>query len=118
MKVGLFGLNMRPCVTPEAIAAAARAAEEAGFESFWGGEHIVQADPQTSDSPMPPRTEFIDLTVAIAFAAGPYEAPAFRDRHHHFASAQPDRAGEAACVGGPGERRTAHLRIRNWESSV
>jgi probable F420-dependent oxidoreductase len=69
MKIGLFGLNMRPCVTPEAIAAAARAAEEAGFESFWGGEHIVQADPQTPDSPMPPRTEFIDLTVAIAFAA-------------------------------------------------
>jgi probable F420-dependent oxidoreductase len=70
MKIGLFGLNMRPCVTAEAIAAAARAAEEAGFESFWGGEHIVQADPQTPESPMPPRTEFIDLTVAIAFAAG------------------------------------------------
>jgi probable F420-dependent oxidoreductase len=69
MKIGLFGLNMRPCVTPEAIAAAARAAEEAGFESFWGGEHIVQADPQTPDSPMPPKMEFIDLTVAIAFAA-------------------------------------------------
>jgi probable F420-dependent oxidoreductase len=69
MKIGLFGMNMRPCVTPEAIAAAAQAAEESGCESFWGGEHIVQADPQTPDSPMPPKTEFIDLAMAMAFAA-------------------------------------------------
>jgi probable F420-dependent oxidoreductase len=70
MKIGLFGMNMRPCVTPQAIVAAAGAAEEAGFESFWGGEHIVQADPQTAESPMPPRTEFVDLSVTMAFAAG------------------------------------------------
>ncbi|HEX4211440.1 MAG TPA: TIGR03619 family F420-dependent LLM class oxidoreductase [Candidatus Binataceae bacterium] len=69
MKIGLFGMNMRPCVTAQAIRAASRAAEAAGFESFWGGEHIVQADPQTAESPMPPRTEFVDLTVTIAFAA-------------------------------------------------
>jgi probable F420-dependent oxidoreductase len=69
MKIGLFGMNMRPCVTAQALAAAARVAEEAGFESFWGGEHIVQADPQTAESPMPPRTEFVDLTVTMAFAA-------------------------------------------------
>jgi probable F420-dependent oxidoreductase len=69
MKIGLFGMNMRPCVTAQALAAAARVAEEAGFESFWGGEHIVQADPQTAESPMPPRAEFVDLTVTMAFAA-------------------------------------------------
>jgi probable F420-dependent oxidoreductase len=69
MKIGLFGINMRPCVTAQAIALAARAAEEAGFESFWGGEHIVQADPQTAQSPMPPRMEFVDLTVTMSFAA-------------------------------------------------
>lgn len=69
MKIGLFGMNMRPCVTAAAIAAAARAAEEAGFESFWGGEHIALADPQSAESPMPPRTEFVDLTVTMAFAA-------------------------------------------------
>ena len=44
MKFGLFGMNMRPCVTPEAIATVARAAEEAGFESFWGGEHLALAE--------------------------------------------------------------------------
>jgi len=69
MKFGLFGMNMRPCVTPEAIASVARSAEESGFESFWGGEHIALTDPQTPDSPMPPNIVFVDLGVTIAFAA-------------------------------------------------
>jgi probable F420-dependent oxidoreductase len=68
MKFGLFGFNMRPCVTPDAIAQVARAAEAAGFESMWGGEHLALADPQTPDSPLPPRTEFVDLISAAAFA--------------------------------------------------
>ncbi len=62
-------MNMRPCVTPEAIATVARAVEDAGFESFWGGEHIALADPQTSASPMPPNIVFVDLAATIAFAA-------------------------------------------------
>jgi probable F420-dependent oxidoreductase len=69
MKFGLFGMNMRPCVTAEAIAAVARAAEDAGFDSFWGGEHIALPDPPTAPTPMPPRTAFMDLCVTIAFAA-------------------------------------------------
>jgi probable F420-dependent oxidoreductase len=69
MKFGLFGMNMRPCVTPTALAAVARAAEEAGFESFWGGEHLALADPQTPASPMPATIDFVDLLVTIAFAA-------------------------------------------------
>ncbi|HKV54459.1 MAG TPA: LLM class F420-dependent oxidoreductase [Candidatus Binataceae bacterium] len=62
-------MNMLPCVTPEAIAAVARATEDAGFESFWGGEHIALSDPQTPPSPMPPRTVFVDLCSTMAFAA-------------------------------------------------
>ncbi len=62
-------MNMRPCVTPEAILTVARAAEAAGFESFWGGEHLALADPQTPASPMPPNTVFVDLCVTMAFAA-------------------------------------------------
>jgi probable F420-dependent oxidoreductase len=69
MKFGLFGMNMHPCVTPEAVATVARAAEEAGFESFWGGEHIALADPQVPASPMPPNIAFVDLGVTMAFAA-------------------------------------------------
>jgi probable F420-dependent oxidoreductase len=69
MKFGLFGMNMRPCVTADAIATVARAAEEAGFESFWGGEHLALADPQIPGSPMPPNIAFVDLGVTMAFAA-------------------------------------------------
>jgi len=69
MKFGLFGMNMRPCDTPDVIATVARAAEEAGFDSFWGGEHIALPDPPTASTPMPPRTTFVDLCVTIAFAA-------------------------------------------------
>jgi probable F420-dependent oxidoreductase len=62
-------MNMRPCITPEAIARVAKAAEDAGFESFWGGEHLALADPQTPASPMPASTAFVDLNVTMAFAA-------------------------------------------------
>ena len=35
MKLGLFGINMGPCSTPEVAARVAQAAEAAGFESVW-----------------------------------------------------------------------------------
>jgi probable F420-dependent oxidoreductase len=69
MKLGLFGMNMRPCITAEAVAAVARAAEEIGFDSFWGGEHIALPDSPTSSSPMPARTVFVDLCITMGFAA-------------------------------------------------
>jgi probable F420-dependent oxidoreductase len=70
MKFGLFGINMRPCDDPATAARVARAAEDAGFDSLWTGEHIVLADPQTPPSPMPPDVPFVDSAVALAFAAG------------------------------------------------
>lgn len=70
MKFGLFGINMRPCDNPVTAASVARAAEAAGFDSLWTGEHIVLADPQTPPSPMPPDVAFVDSAVALAFAAG------------------------------------------------
>jgi probable F420-dependent oxidoreductase len=70
MKFGLFGINMRPCDQPATAARVARAAEEAGFDSLWTGEHIVLADPQTPPSPMPPDVAFVDSAVALAFVAG------------------------------------------------
>jgi probable F420-dependent oxidoreductase len=69
MKFGLFGMNMQPCAAPAALAAVARAAEDAGFESLWGGEHLALADPQTAASPMPASVVFVDLCVTMAFAA-------------------------------------------------
>jgi probable F420-dependent oxidoreductase len=67
MKIALFGINYGPCADPQVAAQVARAAEAAGFESLWTGEHIVLPDPQVPPSPAPPETPFIDSLVALAF---------------------------------------------------
>ena len=69
MKIALFGINYGPCADPQAASEVARAAEAAGFESLWTGEHIVLPDPQAPPSPAPPETPFIDSLVALAFVA-------------------------------------------------
>jgi probable F420-dependent oxidoreductase len=69
MKFGLFGINTGPCANPASAAAVARAAEAAGFESLWTGEHIVLPDPQVPPSPVPADTPFIDSAVALAYVA-------------------------------------------------
>src|ERR1700680_1287035 len=69
MKIGLFGINTGPCANPITAAKAARAAEAAGFESLWTGEHIVLPDPQVPPSPVPANTPFIDTAVALGFVA-------------------------------------------------
>lgn len=70
MKIGLFGINTGPCANPSTAAKAARAAEAAGFESVWTGEHIVLPDPQVPPSPVPAETPFLDSAVALAYIAG------------------------------------------------
>ena len=69
VKFGLFGINVGPCASPQTAANVARAAERAGFESVWTGEHVVLPDPQVSPSPLPPRTPMLDPAVALAFVA-------------------------------------------------
>jgi probable F420-dependent oxidoreductase len=69
LKFGLFGINMVPCDQPVAAARIARAAEGAGFESLWTGEHVVLPDPQAPPSPVPPDTPFLDPAVALAYVA-------------------------------------------------
>jgi probable F420-dependent oxidoreductase len=70
MKFGLFGINTGPCANPATAAATARAAEAAGFDSVWTGEHIVLPEPQVPPSPVPADTPFIDSAVALAYVAG------------------------------------------------
>ena len=53
MKLGLFGIGSGPCADPATAVAAARAAEAAGYESLWTGEHVVLPDPQAPPSPAP-----------------------------------------------------------------
>jgi probable F420-dependent oxidoreductase len=69
MKFGLFGINIGPCAAAGAPARVAAAAEAAGFESVWTGEHVVLPDPQVPPSPVPPQTPFLDPAIALAVAA-------------------------------------------------
>ncbi len=69
MKFGLFGINMGACGNPDTATRIAQAAEAAGFESVWTGEHVVLPDPQVPPSPLPPEYPMLDPTVALTFVA-------------------------------------------------
>jgi probable F420-dependent oxidoreductase len=69
VKLGYFGIGSGPCAQPEAAAAVARAAEEAGFESLWTGEHVVLPDPRVPPSPAPPHFPMLEPCVALAYVA-------------------------------------------------
>jgi probable F420-dependent oxidoreductase len=70
MQFGLFAINMGPCTQPETAVRVAQAAEAAGFESVWTGEHVVLPDPRVPPSPLPPEHPIIDPAVALSFIAG------------------------------------------------
>jgi probable F420-dependent oxidoreductase len=69
MKVGLFAINYGTCGDPENAITVAQAAEAAGFESVWTGEHVVLPDPRTPASPLPPGTPLLDTVVALTLIA-------------------------------------------------
>jgi probable F420-dependent oxidoreductase len=69
LRFGLFSINMYACSVPEAAAQVARAAEAAGFESVWGGEHVVLPDPQAPPSPMAPEDRALDPLIALTYIA-------------------------------------------------
>src|SRR5258708_26447581 len=69
MKFGLFGINNGPCAFPKCAASVARAAEDAGFESVWTGEHVILPDPQAPPSPVAADYPMLDPAIAVAFVA-------------------------------------------------
>jgi probable F420-dependent oxidoreductase len=69
LKLGLFSMTTGPCSYPDSAARVARAAEAAGFESLWGGEHVVLPDPQAPPSPLAPGDRIVDPIVALTFLA-------------------------------------------------
>jgi len=69
MKFGLFGINNGACALPKCAAAIARAAEDAGFESLWTGEHIILPDPQAPPSPVAADHPMLDSAIALTFVA-------------------------------------------------
>jgi probable F420-dependent oxidoreductase len=69
VKLGLFSINMDAPVRPDALVASARAAEAAGFDSVWAGEHLVLPDPQAPPSPLAPQEPVLDSLLALSWAA-------------------------------------------------
>ncbi|HET6951325.1 MAG TPA: TIGR03619 family F420-dependent LLM class oxidoreductase [Acidimicrobiales bacterium] len=70
MDLGLFGINMNVLAArPAAALDVARAAEAAGWDSVWTGEHYVLPDPRAAGSPAPPETPMLDPFVALAAIA-------------------------------------------------
>jgi len=69
MKLALFGINNGICAFPETAAVIARAAEDAGLESLWTGEHVILPDPQVPPSPVAADFPMLDPTVALSFIA-------------------------------------------------
>ena len=69
MKFGLFGINTGTAADPEVMKKLSLAAEAAGFESLWTGEHVVLPDPQVPPSPAPPLLPFVHPFTALSFIA-------------------------------------------------
>lgn len=69
MKIGLFAINFGTCGDPDAAVRVAQAAEGAGFESVWTGEHIVLPDPALPSFPLATMTPLLDTTVALTWIA-------------------------------------------------
>jgi probable F420-dependent oxidoreductase len=69
VKLGLFGVNMGACTRPEHLVGAVKAAEDAGFDSVWAGEHVILPDPQAPPSPMAPQDPALDPFIALTWAA-------------------------------------------------
>jgi probable F420-dependent oxidoreductase len=68
MRLGLFGMNFGACADPELQVRVARAAEDAGFDSVWTGEHVAMPL-HDNPVPTPPETPFLDSLVALTNVA-------------------------------------------------
>lgn len=69
MKIGIFAINYGTCGDPVSAVRVAQAAETAGFESIWTGEHVVLPDPMLPSFPLAPDTPLLDTTVALTWIA-------------------------------------------------
>jgi probable F420-dependent oxidoreductase len=69
MKIGFFGINFGLAGNADAMISIAKAAEAAGVESVWTGEHVVLPDPRVPPSPSHPQTPFLDPAVGLGHIA-------------------------------------------------
>jgi probable F420-dependent oxidoreductase len=66
LKFGLTSINGGATSYPEALTRIAQAAETAGFDSLWAGEHNVLS---TSQSVIPATSRYLNPVVALTFVA-------------------------------------------------
>ncbi len=66
LKFGLTAINGGATSYPEALVSLAQAAEAAGFESLWAGEHSVLAESSTR---MPATTRLLNPIIALTYVA-------------------------------------------------
>lgn len=66
LKIGLTSINSGATSYPEALVHLAQAAETAGFDSLWAGEHHVL--PESSER-FPPTNRILNPVVALTFVA-------------------------------------------------
>lgn len=62
-------MNYATCGDPDVAVEVARAAEAAGLESVWTGDHVVLPDPRPPGFSMAPDLPFLDIVVALALLA-------------------------------------------------
>ena len=69
MEHGLFGLGSGACADPAVAMRVAQAAEQAGLESLWTGEHVVLPDPRTAPSPADPDFPMLHPSTVLSYLA-------------------------------------------------
>lgn len=85
MRLGLFSMTSGPCTYPDGAARVARAAEIAGFDSLWGGEHVVLPD---HGAPFEHRGAVTDEYLAAMRVIWSEPRPAYQGRFVRFEGVQ------------------------------
>jgi probable F420-dependent oxidoreductase len=69
MRLGLFAINYNTCADPESCIRVARAAEAAGLDSVWTGEHLVLPSGAGELARLPSTTPMLDTIAAATWVA-------------------------------------------------
>ncbi|MEM7339284.1 MAG: TIGR03619 family F420-dependent LLM class oxidoreductase [Actinomycetota bacterium] len=69
MDIGLFAMNINTCADPAVAVELAQAAESAGFNSLWTGEHVVLPATRTEQSPFPATAPLLDAVIGATLLA-------------------------------------------------
>jgi probable F420-dependent oxidoreductase len=69
MELGLWCMNVGTCADPEVAVRVAQAAEAAGFESLWTGEHAVLPHPRPDGYPAPSDLPWLDSIASLTLLA-------------------------------------------------